>query len=287
MANKVTLTAVQVVLGVCLCLLPTAAAADTRSGHGHSTYGRSHVRVYSGGWYSSWYSPWYSPFYGGYAGYYSAYPGYYYGRAYLPDVSFIDTDIQPEKTEVYLDGDYAGTVDDFDGFPQYLAIRPGRHMLTFKADGYKTVTKSVRVARGAVLQMDFSLTEGSGEEPVPGKKEEEGIAASDPDARAESGEVRGRVEMAEAENSQEAGPGLIRLRVAPADASVYLDGEFIGTASRVSRLHGDLRLAPGEHRIEVVRPGYRAISRTVEVVAGDRLTLDLDLEKNQAEPDPR
>jgi hypothetical protein len=47
-----------------------------------------------------------------------------------------------------------------------------------------------------------------------------------------------------------------------ADADVWVDGQYIGQASAVS---GRLRLAPGVHRVEVRKPGYFPVQRTVEV----------------------
>ena len=55
--------------------------------------------------------------------------------------------------------------------------------------------------------------------------------------------------------------GELMLEVEPADASVYVDGEFYGKASQVSRIE----LAAGRHRIEVVRPGYRTEETEVTV----------------------
>jgi len=58
---------------------------------------------------------------------------------------------------------------------------------------------------------------------------------------------------------------LIRIRVTPEDASVYLDGEFLGMGSELARLHGAIPVATGEHKLEIVRPGYASDVRTVRV----------------------
>jgi hypothetical protein len=71
-----------------------------------------------------------------------------------------------------------------------------------------------------------------------------------------------------------AGPSArIVLDVAPADASVYVDGRFRG-------LVGDLRsltLTPGRHRVEIVRPGHAVFEEEIEVREGEdrpiRVTL--------------
>lgn len=61
--------------------------------------------------------------------------------------------------------------------------------------------------------------------------------------------------------SRDGGHGILDLQIEPADASVYIDGEFFGKASQLSRVE----LAPGRHRIEVVRPGYKTEETEVEV----------------------
>jgi hypothetical protein len=68
--------------------------------------------------------------------------------------------------------------------------------------------------------------------------------------------------------------GTLQLDVRPADASIYVDDEFRGSASEATRLE----LRPGRHRIEVVRPGYRTVTREVDIPPGESRTLDLDLE---------
>ena len=50
-------------------------------------------------------------------------------------------------------------------------------------------------------------------------------------------------------------PGVLMLHVEPNDASVYLDGRFIGTGEELSRLRSGLIVDVGSHRLEVVRPG--------------------------------
>ena len=69
--------------------------------------------------------------------------------------------------------------------------------------------------------------------------------------------------------------GRLRLSVQPEDASVYVDGAFRGTG----REAGSLRLAPGRHRIEVVRPGYRTSEHDVEVAPGETTPLSVTLER--------
>jgi hypothetical protein len=121
-----------------------------------------------GGW--GWGPGWYGPPYGyGYAPY-----GYGYG-AYAPgDWGVVDTDVSPEEARVYLDGRYIGIADDFDGYPDYLYLKPGHYRLEFRLDGYETRSIDLQARVGSKLDINESLKKipgakqhGSYDTPVP------------------------------------------------------------------------------------------------------------------------
>jgi hypothetical protein len=132
--------------------------------HGHGGSGHGHYH-YGGGWgWGYWGWPGYYGYYGwpGYYGYYG--PGYgYYGSGYgsydegsygaSSEYAVIDTDISPEEAEVYVDGRYMGTADDFDGFPDYLYLPPGRYHIKLRLS-YETVTKQIEARPG--MKLDFN-----------------------------------------------------------------------------------------------------------------------------------
>lgn len=70
--------------------------------------------------------------------------------------------------------------------------------------------------------------------------------------------------------------GTLALDVQPEDASVYVDDQFRGTAADARRL----RLRPGRHRLEIVRPGYRTHQDEVVVEPGVRVVVDVILDRN-------
>jgi hypothetical protein len=70
----------------------------------------------------------------------------------------------------------------------------------------------------------------------------------------------------------------LRLSVEPEDASIYLDGQFVGTGSDISLLQAGLPVAPGSHRLAVVRPGHRAVEKQFDVKAGGDIELNIELE---------
>jgi hypothetical protein len=67
--------------------------------------------------------------------------------------------------------------------------------------------------------------------------------------------------------------GDLRLDVRPDDASVYLDDRFLGSARELRTL----ALPPGPHRVEVVRPGFRTVERTVQVRLDAPATVVVEL----------
>jgi hypothetical protein len=87
-----------------------------------------------------YYSPWaWGPY--GYPGYYPAYgPGYGYY-----DAGRVRLKVQPRDAEVWVDGYYAGTVDDFDGMFQALRLDSGGYRIEVRKPGFETLTFDVRV----------------------------------------------------------------------------------------------------------------------------------------------
>ncbi len=235
----------------------------------------------------------------------------------------LDLDVAPGRTQVWLDGRYTGTVDDFDGFPEYLWLDRGTYDLVLFLDGYKTVARQITVRPGSVMSIDDRLERGESVRPedlatkthdrrderVRSEEERrEEISRRDRDrdrddmadwrerARRRM-EERDRYERDRDDEAEEAEDeddeddedreersgsvndiGRLRLEILPSDASVYIDGRFIGTGSDVQRMREGLRLEPGEHRIAVVRPGHKAEEREFTVGAGKSVEIDIELE---------
>jgi len=69
--------------------------------------------------------------------------------------------------------------------------------------------------------------------------------------------------------------GQLRLEVRPEDTSVYVDDRFCGTA-REAR---GLKLPPGRHQVELVRPGFATEHREIDVVTGQRAELNVEMQR--------
>jgi hypothetical protein len=55
-----------------------------------------------------------------------------------------------------------------------------------------------------------------------------------------------------------------------------VDGRFRGPANGLR----SLRLSPGKHHLEIVRPGFRVEERDVDVREGEDTTLELELSRS-------
>jgi hypothetical protein len=93
-----------------------------------------------GGYYGLYDPWWYDPFYYGGGGYYSS---GYHGRLRLK--------VEPSDAEVYVDGYYAGEVDEFDNIFQHLSIESGPHRIEVREEGYEPLTFEVRIVPGRTI----------------------------------------------------------------------------------------------------------------------------------------
>ena len=140
-----------------------------RNGHDHDRYGYGY-----GGYYDPYYNYGYNPFYGDYYYPYGFGMGYglYSGLGWAPYVGDpsgaepypdvlggggsstswnrgeqgnLKLKVKPRAAKVYVDGYFVGTVDQFDGAFQKLALNTGRHKVEVKADGFQTAEFDVLI----------------------------------------------------------------------------------------------------------------------------------------------
>jgi hypothetical protein len=283
-------------LVVLACL---AVASPTLADHGHG-HGHGHVGV-SGGW--GWWGPgwwgggWWGPGWYG-AGWYG--PGWY-GPGYAPamvqsvpsDVGTVDTDISPEHARVYLDGELIGVADDFDGNPSYLFLKPGHYALEFRLQGYSSLTLNLDVKPGSYFPIDNTLARVPGETAVPWWDRPKGLPVArvfgpSGETAVGAGEAQAGPDTSLRTETREAPApvappvaslgGALDFQVTPANASVYLDGEFLGTASELLRLERGVAVRPGQHHLEVMAPGHASRVISVDVPVGEHRQVVVQLE---------
>jgi hypothetical protein len=91
------------------------------------------------------YDPWWVPYP------YAIYP---YAVGTHGDVKL---QVTPKQAEVYVDGFYAGLVDDFDGTFKHLQTTPGGHAITLHLEGYRTVTENIYVRPDETVKMKDTM----------------------------------------------------------------------------------------------------------------------------------
>lgn len=264
-----------------------------------------HYRWYPWGWWG-WYP--YGP-YGPY-GYYPWGSGvYWYGEQLRPTMGALDLDVRPEEAQVYLDGHLIGIADNFDGWPRHLWLEQGTYDLVLYLEGYETIARQYTIYPGLVIDVEDRMARGEAVLPEDrlaeaaerrqellrerleqdeeygevGEAPEPGGAPTDRD---EPTDWRDRVRSEREEVTTEEGafdarsePARLRLSVVPPDAAVYLDGRFLGTGRELGDVHAGLIVDPGEHELEVARPGYASKTTTFDAEPGEEVELTVELEE--------
>jgi hypothetical protein len=228
----------------------------------------------------------------------------------------VDTYVSPESARVYLDGQYVGLADDFDGYPDYLYLRRGRYRLEFRLDGFQSRAVEVEARPGVKIDVGDKLAKipgapryGSYEAPEPAggvrrfwvkrRNVAEPILAEDeiyddrrPRERDE--DVRG----IEAERDRQGEPvgeeaedrddwrdrerargdTRLSLEIEPSDAAVYLDDRFVGTAGEFASGPG-IAVSPGKHTIVISRPGYQDRQVEIDVAKGETEKVEVSLKR--------
>lgn len=195
--------------------------------------------------------------------------------------------VKPKRTEVYVDGAYVGTAGKYDGYPGYLWLDAGVHTLTFYKEGYRPFERVFEVRPGLITDVRLEMVRleaGQGQPPPPSVAPPPPATGSPPPSgsvleplgpttESPSGARRGEPIL-----DLRGEGGTVRLRIEPAEASIYLDGRFLGTGTEMERLHGGLLVDVGAHAVEVVHPRYLSERINFRMAAGEDLELRIDLD---------
>jgi PEGA domain len=251
----------------------------------------------------AYYSPYwlYDPWFGfGYQYPWGPYPYAPY-RVYDVDPgAAMRLEVKPHEAEVYVDGYYAGIVDDFDGTFQRLRIRPGAHELTLFLDGYRTVHQKVYLTPRNTFKVKYVMEPlAAGEQPEPRPQPMNPPQQAGPPApiypppgrgpatrRAPQGPPPGP--QGPPPGAQMPGPprggeasayGTLAIRVQPSDAEVVIDGEVWRAPADQDRLV--VEVAEGSHGIEIRKAGYRAYATQVQVRRGETTPINVSLRSQE------
>lgn len=74
----------------------------------------------------------------------------------------LQLDVQPWRAEVYVDGTYAGVVQDFGGYYRPLELIPGPHAITIVAPDFDPLMFDVVIVPGRTMTYRGTLSRASG-----------------------------------------------------------------------------------------------------------------------------
>ena len=273
-------------------------AVGVRGGGGGRVVNSRVVRpvvVVRGGYYFAdpfWYGyPWY-----GYGGWYpyqypiGAYPyPYPYGYRYAGAESAVRLEVTPKDAEVFVDGYYAGIVDDFDGVFQRLRVPPGQHDITLYREGDRTVHQTVYLTTDSTFKIHYTmekLAAGDVAEPRPTPREPPPDAGAPPEnppgppPAPRRGAPVGRRPLppppsAGNPRGETSTYGTLAIRVQPANATVTIDGERWDGPQGQDRLL--VELSEGTHRVQIQREGFEAFASDVAIHRGETTPLNVSL----------
>jgi hypothetical protein len=215
----------------------------------------------------------YDPFFGPYPWWpHPAYPYWYH--PVWDDRAEVKISCPQRHAAVYVDGFYAGVVDDFDGMFQSLPLPPGGHRIALYLAGYATREFSVYLQPGATFTLRHAM-----ERLVPGELSEN-PAVSPPVPAPPEGTYtapRGTPPVPSGPLPPPAANlsvGVAEISVQPATAVVMVDGERWMSSEPG---HYDLQLPVGVHRLEVSAPGYRTFTGEVDVRDGATTPINVSL----------
>lgn len=218
---------------------------------------------------------------------YPGYPTYRYA-AVESDLRF---DVKPKEAAVYIDGYFAGTVDDFDGAFQRLHVPPGEHEIVVYLEGHHSLRQQLYLSPRSTRKIEGTLEplaagETPEDPPVPVDRGEPRDAYDmrpppRPGSRPGPDDPRGRVpdDRRPPERRPDAGSsravGSLSIRVQPAGATVLIDGERWSGPGDNERLI--VQVAEGRHTIEVQHDGFDRFVTDVDVRAGQTAPVNISL----------
>ena len=285
--------------------LAAAPNADAQY-HGHGHYGYGH------GWHGSvslYYGPYFSPFWWpspyGYPGWYGGwYGGYGYGYGYGYPVSSVRIEVAQRDAKVFVDGYFAGVVDDYDGTFQRLRVQPGRHDIQLWLEGYRSIKQSVYLSPDSTYKIKgemVKLAPGDAPDsppppPPPAPAEQQyqrqsarqlpldpmpfGVPETEPppppqEPSAVVPQEPRPMPPPPSQSQPDSRYGRVAVRVQPGGADVLIDGERWLGPDVADRLV--VALVEGRHHVEIRKSGFDGFATDIEVHRGETTPLNVSL----------
>lgn len=212
----------------------------------------------------------------------------YYGAAYARYEADLRVVVKPNEAAVYVDGYFAGQVDDFDGVFQRLHLEPGQHEIVVHLPGYRSLRDRLYFSPNQTRKITGTLERLAPGEPDEGPP----VPLSPPEppdsTRMPPGQRRGGPPP-DGRPFPAPGPrpgpgqnppppaqvGTLSIRVQPGEAEVLIDGERWTGGPGNERLI--VQLTEGRHVVEVNKPGYRRFTTEIQLRPDETVPLNVSL----------
>lgn len=164
----------------------------------------------------------------------------------MGEVRFAGATKVERESGVWVDGLYVGYVKELKGSKKILLL-PGDHEISVRQAGYKNFDQKEVVEPGSLRTITVKMEK-------------------DPTAQYPG-----------------AGAAILKLRITPDRAAVFVDGGYIGHASDFGRTFHSMTVSPGEHHVKVELPGYRSFESAITLGPGQKSEIKTDLAKGSIE----
>ncbi len=210
-----------------------------------------------------------------------------------PRVAIVMTDLRPKDVPLLLDGRDIGPARAFNGGNGFLYLEPGDYILEARLGGYEPVAFRIAArprCRFDIRQRMQRIKGTSKERPERGTAERGTLRRVYGPERASAGSapslpagpdrsLRPDLSARGGETPRQVGQlASVRLVVTPANAEVFLDGEFLATGGELSRLVTPLAIPGGDHVLEASAPGFESRRVEFEARPGEAADVEVDLQ---------
>ncbi len=171
-------------------------------------------------------------------------------------------DVSPDDAQVFVDNQYAGKVDDFNGAFERLPLGGGSHLVEIRKAGFTSLILEVSVFPGQKVTFSRTLQPSRGD-----------------DADAEV--IAPPLAEGALQPCSDGPSGDIKLDVSPRDADVVADGIYVG---RVDDFSGSqhLMFTEGHHHLVLQRRGYETLDVNLTISAERPVVYRAALKKASA-----
>jgi hypothetical protein len=229
------------------------------------------------------------------------YPPPYPAYRYAAPEANLRIKVTPKEASVYVDGYFAGRVDDFDGTFERLHVAPGGHEITVYLEGFHSLKQQLYLNPNVTRTIDGRLEKlgpndpyepvpspkpgmeppdgrGEGEEPLPPGARPRPPDMPDPRERRPP-PTRAPRDPRERQPQSAAKSSALSIRVQPVGATVFIDGERWDGPRDNERLI--VQVPEGHHRVEVEREGYERFTIEVDVRRGETAPINVSLTRER------